>query len=169
MSTFDVLRAWVLMGLAHPADYAHVFIEQTQLAWNPYACEKVYGNRVYKDRETSLFAFDWEEPAVSESLAPPLLDALRAVATTLSLQNIPLLSLLVSMPFYLWMLALLLARAIVTKDRALVCPCVLFAALGAMALLGPCQLMRYYLYLVFALPLIVAMLLRLRTSSPSSP
>lgn len=165
----DAARLWFTFGAAHPQDFFKVFVEQTQTAWNPYAYGFVYRGGAYEGRETSLFAFDWEEPLESQSLAPWLLEPLRAFATTLDVQNVPLLSLLTSLPLYLWVLLLAAARAVVTLDKRVLLPCILFCALVLMALVGPCQVVRYYLYLIFGLPLLAAMLLTARPRSSRQP
>lgn len=159
MSLPDVLRVWASLGLAYPEEYAKALIWQTEGAWNPYACINVYDTPTYQDRETSLFAFDWESPAEHQSLFPALVEPLREFSTGTSVQNVPVVSLLTSIPFYVWTLIVLVARAIVTRDRRLAAPCALFAMLALTALLGPCVLVRYYLYLVFGLPLVVTMLM----------
>lgn len=158
MDVPDILTLWAALGMSYPKEYTKALIYQTEGAWNPYAVVNVYEQGIYEDRETSLFAFDWEEPAEFHSLFPALLEPLREISGGLTLQNIPLLSLLVSLPFYVWMMILLLARTIITRDRRLYAPVALLAVLTLTALMGPCALVRYYLYLIFGLPIMVTML-----------
>ncbi len=161
----DLLGAYLSIGVHHPMEYLTVFLQHTQMAWNPYSYIDIYHGRAYAGRETSLFGFDWESPASSQSLFPPLLDALRSISGNLALQNMPGLALLASIPAYLWLLVVLCARTAITRDRRAVPVCALFGLLVLSVLIGPCVLTRYYLYLLFGLPLMMLALVAARPSS----
>lgn len=152
-------EAYVAMGVRYPQVYFTALLEQTQMAWNPYSYIDIYHDRAYTGRDTSLFGFDWESPAIAQPLLPMLHDALERVSGWLTLQNVPLLALLASIPFYVWTLCLASGRAFIVRDRGAMAVCTIFGLLTLSALMGPCVLVRYYLYLVFGLPLLVGMLL----------
>lgn len=158
MSFGEVMQLYLALGAAHPQAYFFVFIEQTQGLWNPYALDKVYLWDAYEDRETSLFAFDWERPAHSDSKFPALTDYLEKVSTENFLQRVPVLSLFVTLAFYSWLLLVLIARCVITRDRRVIGAASLLFFVSLSAFFGPCVLARYYLCLIFGLPL-MAMLL----------
>ncbi len=158
MSFNEVMQLYLTLGMAHPQAYFFVFIEQTQGLWNPYALDKVYLWDIYEDRETSLFAFDWERPAHSDSKLPVLTDILEKVSTENFLQRVPVLSLFVTLAFYSWTLLVLLARCVITRDRRVIGAASLLFFVSLSAFFGPCVLARYYLCLIFGLPLMVMLL-----------
>lgn len=153
------VEAYVAMGARYPDAYFSAFLQQTQMAWNPYSYVDIYHDRAYTNRETSLFGFDWESPAISQPIFPWLHDTLESISGKLVLQNIPVLALLASIPFCVWMLCLVTARSLITKNHGALAICVVFGLLALSALMGPCALVRYYLYLFFGLPLLAALLL----------
>lgn len=165
MSTPDVIEAYITLGLNHPEEYFQAFIDQTQAAWNPYAYGRIYDGSVYAGSQTSVFSFSWDLPSTSQTLLPPLYEALRSVSRTLDVQNVPLFSLLLSLPFYLWIVILLIARAIITLDRRIAAPCVLFAMLTITVFFGPCEQFRYYLFLFFGLPIMLMLLAQGRATN----
>lgn len=158
MALPDLAEAYMALGAKYPAEYLTAFLEHTQMAWNPYSYVDIYEGDLYDSRATSLFEFDWEPPVVPQSVLPGLRDAIGAVSGQLVLQNVPGLALLVSVPFYIWVFLLVLARAIIKVDRRALAPCVVLGLLILSMIIGPCVLVRYYLYLVFGLPLLLMML-----------
>ncbi len=161
-SAADMMELYIGLGMKHPAEYLYAFIAQTQMAWNPYSYSDVYPNGGVDGeiRTTSLHHANWEAGSTSDSKFPVLTDALHELSGELVFQNIPLLGLLVSIPFYIWVVLLVLARSIISGDRAALSVSVLLALLVLSFLVGPAQLIRYYLPLVFGLPLLLTALLR---------
>lgn len=158
MSFSQVMQLYFVLGTAHPEAYFFVFVEQTQGMWNPYALDRIYPDGIYENRETSLFAFDWESPADSDTKFQELKVLLKKISTKDFLQQIPVISLFVMIAFYVWVLLLLAARCLVTRDRSIGAPVALLFFVTISVLFGPCVLARYYLCLVFGMPLIVAFL-----------
>ncbi len=158
MSFSQVMQLYFALGTAHPEAYFFVFVEQTQGMWNPYALDRIYPDGIYENRETSLFAFDWESPADSDTKFQELKVLLKKISTKDFLQQIPVISLFVTIAFYVWVLLLLAARCLVTRDRSIGAPVALLFFVTISVLFGPCVLARYYLCLVFGMPLIIAFL-----------
>lgn len=158
MSFSQVMELYFTLGAAHPQAYFFVFVEQTQGMWNPYALDRIYPDGIYEDRETSLFAFDWERPAHSDTKLPALKEFLRHVSTENFLQRVPVVSLFVTLASYVWILLLAMARCLVTRDRSIGAPVALLFFVALSAFFGPCVLARYYLCLIFGLPLMVTFL-----------
>ncbi len=159
VSDGDFWQIYFTFGLNHPSAYLWAFLEQTQVFWSPYAYSDAYETGVYKDRETSLFEFNWETPAEHQSLFPALSDLLENISTKTDVYKIPVVSLLFSLPLYTWTLLLLVARLIITKDKRILLPTVLMVVLSITAFFGPCALIRYYLYLIFGFPLMISFLI----------
>lgn len=158
MSFSQVMQLYFVLGTAHPEAYFFVFVEQTQGMWNPYALDRIYPDGIYENRETSLFAFDWESPADSDTKFQELKVLLKKISTKDFLQQIPVISLFVTIAFYVWVLLLLAARCLVTRDRSIGAPVALLFFVTISVLFGPCVLARYYLCLIFGMPLMVAFL-----------
>ncbi len=158
MSFSQVMQLYFALGTAHPEAYFFVFVEQTQGIWNPYALDRIYPDGIYENRETSLFAFDWESPADSDTKFQELKVLLKKISTKDFLQQIPVISLFVTIAFYVWVLLLLAARCLVTRDRSIGAPVALLFFVTLSAFFGPCVLARYYLCLIFGMPLMVAFL-----------
>lgn len=158
MSFSQVMQLYLRLGTAHPEAYFFVFVEQTQGMWNPYAIDRIYPDGIYENRDTSLFAFDWENPAHSDTKFQELKVFLKKVSTKDFLQQIPVISLFVTIAFYVWVLLLLAARCLVTRDRSIGAPVALLFFVTFSAFSGPCVLARYYLCLIFGMPLMVAFL-----------
>lgn len=158
MSSLQVMQLYLRLGTAHPEAYFFVFVEQTQGMWNPYAIDRIYPDGIYENRDTSLFAFDWENPAHSDTKFQELKVFLKKISTKDFLQQIPVISLFVTIAFYVWVLLLLAARCLVTRDRSIGAPVALLLFVTISVLFGPCVLTRYYLCLIFGMPLMVAFL-----------
>ena len=158
MSFSQVMQLYLRLGTAHPEAYFFVFVEQTQGMWNPYALDRIYPDGIYENRETSLFAFDWESPADSDTKFQELKVLLKKISTKDFLQQIPVISLFVTIAFYVWVLLLLAARCLVTRDRSIGAPVALLFFVTISVFFGPCVLARYYLCLIFGMPLMVAFL-----------
>ncbi len=158
MSSLQVMQLYFALGTTHPEAYFFVFVEQTQGMWNPYALDRIYPDGIYENRETSLFAFDWESPADSDTKFQELKVLLKKVSTKDFLQQVPVVSLFVTIAFYVWVLLLMVVRCLVTRDRAIGAPAALLLFVTLSAFFGPCVLARYYLCLIFGMPLMVAFL-----------
>lgn len=85
MSTEEIIKAYLAIGLNHPCEYAEAFLLQTQAAWNPYSWVRTYNGQVefYADHETSFFASNTASPAVSDSKLPALLNTLKSISLEL--------------------------------------------------------------------------------------
>lgn len=159
MDTGTLLKDYIRLCIAHPFDTLEAELLRTNNAWNPYSYIDCYNNdpsiATYADRETSFFAATVASPGHPDSLFPWLQNAIENISSNLVLQHIPIISLLVSIPFYVWILILALFRSIVCKAASNMAMMGFLAILTLSALLGPCVLPRYYLFLVFGFPLLV--------------
>lgn len=169
MSKMDILKNYVIIGLHHPGAYAKAFILQTSYLWNPYgyvrsvsaSCEinRDYSiEEVYEgndDPKALWFFFGASEPSELDSGAPELYNKMHKVASSLFFQNIPVVSMLVSLPFYIFLLLLSFLRAATRSNKGAISTLILFLFLTLSAFLGPGIIVRYYIYLLFGLPLLL--------------
>lgn len=169
MSSLDLLKNYVQIGFNHPGDYVRALILQTSIAWNPYG----YLKNVSASAETPIdYSIEgvyrgevppmplWcivgaSEPASQHSKLPALKEVIMDAATTLKIQSIPILALLVSLPFYIYTLLISLHRCILSRKAGSIAMLSLFLLLVVSVIVGPGVLVRYYMCLLFGLPVIV--------------
>lgn len=147
----EKIELYMYLGMKYPLVYFEAFLAQTEDAWSPYSVIDCYSS----GSSSSVFSMSQHEPSERDSKFPALLDILTYIASDRDFAQIPIVSLITSIPFYLLVLILCLARVILTKNRLGLCFLLPLAILALTNLFGPCMLIRYYLYLFFALPAMV--------------
>ena len=165
------IALYLAEGTHYPEEYLDAFIWNTYQAYYPFSTIDGYNyppvnGHLYYPGETSLFACEIESPGELSSKIPWLYDVLRAISRTNILQSNPFTAWIVSVPLMLWLLLLVLCRAIITKNRGALSVCALCVLLVLSILLGPMQLVRYYLYLFYLLPTMIFFLLN-GTAAPA--
>lgn len=150
MSKSELVKNWISIGLNHPGSYMDAFILQTKSAWSPYSW---IDSATSEGEETSLYECMVKDPATSESKLPGLLSALESISTNLTLQKVPFLALLVSVPFYFALLLMATAASIAGKKKSNLLICLGLLALVFSVLLGPGVITRYYLALIMFAPI----------------
>lgn len=166
ISSMNLLKAYIALGLRHPTDYFAAELLRGQDAWNPYSYIDCYNGLApsYEGRETSFFSSNTEINGgdfseITTGKFPALLEFIKIVSRELLFQRIPLLGLLVSLPFYTWVLLIALVRSISLADRSklngsLVITLIFLSAYISVYF-GPAVLPRYYLFLIFGFPLMM--------------
>lgn len=159
----DLLGAYVSIGINHPIDYLYAELARTQDLWNPYSYVNCYNGFIDQvaGKETSFFSTTINSPGNAQPLIPGVLSFMHRLGGELFFQSIPLMSLLVSLPFYFAVTMIVLFRAIMVRDRKAIGAIFVFVALAMGVYFGPCVLPRYYMYLFFGLPLMAFLLMRL--------
>lgn len=151
----ELARLYLRMGARYPVQYAKAYLLLTQDAWNPFA---VIDAHMADAGTTEVIEYDPKEPATRATKLPALDRALRWIATERGVERVPVLGLGVSIPFYILALLVALARCWVTRDRSGAAALTPMLWLVATNLLGPCMIIRYFLYLFHGLPLIARVL-----------
>lgn len=151
----ELARLYLRMGTRYPLQYAKAYLLLTQDAWNPFA---IIDAHTADAGTTEVIEYDPKEPATRASKLPLLDAALRWIATKRGIERVPVLGLGVSIPFYILALLVALARTWVARDRAGAAALAPMLWLVATNLLGPCMIIRYFLYLFYGLPLIARVL-----------
>lgn len=151
MSNSNRLKAWVYVFCNHPQESIEGFLLHTNDAWNPYSWINYWATDK-SGNETLLAEVRYDEPAVANSKIPWLFEKLQIIANEISLQKIPILALIVSLPAYLFAyFFMLLNSAYCKKQSAFI---VLLACLPIVATgyLGPGIIPRYFLCIIFSIP-----------------
>jgi hypothetical protein len=167
--TKEFWKDWLRIGLRYPAVYLDATMANTYEAWLPGApitgySLGVHPRGVYSTKVTSYFAFDTEYPGVmhSPSVLPPVQDFYRAISKSWTVARAPVISWLLTPGLYLWLAIFVFALAVRrgSPGRAMALPVGLLVLLSLTFFAGPVQLVRYFLHLYFAFPLLLAFLAR---------
>lgn len=146
----ELVGLYLHLARAYPGVYVEAFLAHTRGAWDPVAgVGNVYGD---DPRATNAFAIRQQDPATRESLAPALLEWITWLSTSAEVQRTPF-AVLVSIPLYLAVCVACLVVAIRRRDRTAGVAMAPLLTLALSNLLGPCMLIRYFLYLFYGLPL----------------
>ena len=162
MTNSSFIRAYIKVGIKHPYEYFAAALKMTQDAWNPYSYVDAYNanNASYASKQTSFLAFYTSPPGEADSKNPALLASIKNIGLNLVLQKIPGLAVLVSIPVCLWLSLIAFARSIIVKRKGAAAITILLLVASLTAILGPCILGRYFLFLFFGLPMILFCLTR---------
>lgn len=150
-SAKELLDLYLYLGTRYPDVYIEAFLYQTEDAWSPFATIDCYKG----GDATDVFQMTEQAPAERHSKLPGLYDFLFWISEEKGIESIPILGCLVSIPFYICMLLVCFARSVLTKNRAAFVFLVPLMVFTLTNLFGPCMLIRYFLYLFFALPAMV--------------
>lgn len=166
MSRSDALRCYITIGLQHPTEYLIAALRMTKDAWNPYSYIDCYNgySPFYDEWETSFFYAGTASLGTEDSKLPALATWAKEICLDYSLQSIPFLALLVSLPLYVWFACFFIFRALLTRnERALLMTALIFLCMLS-AFVGPCVLVRYNLILFYGLPLMANCILVARST-----
>lgn len=169
----DLVPAYFAIGLSHPTAYLKAELLRSQDIWNPYSSITCYNgyNPRYNGRETSFFdaVSSLEENGqygdITTTRFPALLRMIEKIGRTNMLQEIPFLSLLVSLPFYFWVFLIAVARCLIDwrSNRESLMVLSVFFGIFLTSYLAPTVLPRYFLFFFFGLPILVAILLKAKS------
>ena len=146
----ELVGLYLHLARAYPGVYIEAFLAHTRGAWDlASGVGNVYGD---DPGATNAFAIRQQAPATRESLAPRLLEWISWLSTSAEVQRTPF-AVLLSMPLYLIVCTACLVVAIRRRDRTAGIVMAPLVTLALSNLLGPCMLIRYFLYLFYGLPL----------------
>ncbi len=153
----EIIDLYVELAKKYPFEYVEAFLYQTEDAWSPFATIDAYN---YDDGNTSVFNYRTMEPGKMEPKLPWLSNVLDTLSTKEGPKHILGVHFLISIACYIYIMMLCLTRGIIVKDKSMLCFVIPLAVLTLSNLLGPCMIIRYYLYLFLALPMMFYYLLR---------
>lgn len=160
MSPDELARVYLAVGANHPVDFLYAELARTQDLWNPYSKVDCYNGFIDQvaGKETSFFSITVNNPGYHQPLLPGIWEFMHKVGGELTLQRIPFVSLLVSLPFYFAVLLVVLSSAVISRNRKLIGSTFVFVSLAVVAYFAPCVLPRYFMYLFFGLPMLLFLL-----------
>ncbi len=161
--TKDLMLAYLRLGLNHPASYAKAELLRSEDMWSPYSIIDCYNGESpsYDSKATSFFAANTEIyggfEEIDTSKFPWLLEVLKNIGGQIYLQKIPGLSILVSLPFYIWVMLIAVCRCLIKfeSDREKLILLGFYLGLLVTLYLAPAVVTRYYLFLFFGLPVLL--------------
>lgn len=154
----EFVGLWLRTGIRAPEIYMDALLMQTYQAWYPFTIPDGYcgGNAKerYRGSESCYFALETEEPAKADSKLPGLLKGYEFIARHMTFDSLPVIPVIFSIGTMFWILLYMLAYAVCCKKGGAAGMLLLILCLCMTCLLGPIMLVRYYLILFFALPLV---------------
>ena len=162
MPTF--LKMWIRIGLHHPKEYIEAFLVNTYQAWYPF-CD-ITSYMELADSTYTYFKCDVEAPGTLNSKLPGFYNLLWQLSREISLYKIPVIGIMFTIAFYMYMVMLTFVTGIYRKDRKTIIVSVYLITLIISALFGPLVLPRYYLYLYYAFPLMLGSIFKRQGNEP---
>jgi len=151
-NTGELIAFWLRMLPKNFHTYAEAFLEQNLPYFLPYA--------------DMIYRFDLGVvqmhmyPITEYSYFPDLREVYLEYDETLTLFGIPGLRLLSDMGFQVWLSIAMLGLAVYRKSRRMILPLAFLLALWLTCLLGPVAIIRYLLAFFYAVPVLLAYMIR---------
>ena len=149
----------------HPATYLNAWVMTSYGLYYPAAVIDGYKGAqmftfVYGD--SSYFGYEVEEPGSRHSLIPFIDSFYKWLSLDVTIQKIPIVSLLFSPGFLLWIMLFLLGYLIYTKQVALSITYLLPIAVMLTSMIGPMSLVRYSYFLWITVPMLAVEIINLK-------
>lgn len=154
----DFWKLWAKWGMRYPVTYINAWFMTSYGFWYPDAVIDVYaGNTVftYTYEDSSYFGYETEQPGVRESKIPWLDEAYRKMSLEITQQKVPVVSMLFSPGFLLWVALYFVGLLGYEKKWNCVMPFLLVALIWLTFILGPTFLPRYVFYLWSVVPVLI--------------
>ena len=152
----DFWKLWMNKLAKKPVTYLNAWFMTSYGYWYPDTVINVYGGQqrfTFQYGDSSYFGFETEQPGVRDSKFPWLEEQYRKMSLEIYQQNVPVISMLFSPGFLLWMFMGSILCCIYKREYTWLLPFGCIFLLWGTAILGPTFLVRYVLVLWFALPL----------------
>lgn len=156
--TIGFYRLYLKLFVKHPIAYANAFIMTSYGLWSPEAVIDGYtGNTVFTFTygDSSYFGYETEEPGIRRSFIPFIDKLYKWFSLDVTIQKLPIIHLIFSPGFMLWVLLFFVFYMIYTKNKAEALAYLLPAMMVFTCFLGPVSLVRYGLSLWTMVPLII--------------
>lgn len=157
------ISLWFRLGWDHFDIYVNSFLANTYGYWYPdtvidgYRGIWVSSDRQYED--SCYFAFAIDNPGERKTFLPLLEHFYEKISLELYQQKIPVVSMLFSPGFWHWVYAFVGLYLLIFRYKRQAFSLTLIGLLYLTVLLGPIALVRYVLYLFFAVPLLLGLLI----------
>lgn len=153
----EFYKLWLSVGVKNPVAYLNAFVMTSYGLWTPGARIDGYtGNTVFTFTygESSYFGYETEEPGVRKSVIPIIDRIYRWISLDPQFQKIPVVHLLFSPGFILWVMLFLIGQMIFMLKKLDAMAYLLPLLVAFTCFLGPVSLVRYVFYLWVFVPMI---------------
>lgn len=148
----EMLELYLYLGQKYPSVYLKAFLFQTEDMWSPFSVIDCYSEP--DSGMSNVFSFAVQEPGTSDSKLPAFAPVLQWISSDADFQRSPL-GIIVSIPFSIFILMFALVGAIVARDKTTLLFAIPLAIMALSNVFGPCVLIRYFLYLFYAMPILM--------------
>lgn len=155
------ISLWFRLGIKYFDIYVNSFLANTYGYWYPDTVLDGYRGIWVTDRpyeDSCYFAFVTDPPGQRSSLLPPLERFYEKISLEIYQQKAPVLSMLFSIGFWHWIYCFTALYLLIRGYKKQAFSLSLIGLVYLTVLLGPIALVRYALYLFFAVPLVLALL-----------
>ena len=149
---------WFIESLSHPFAYFNAHGMTTYGLWYPFTVIDGYkGNQVFTFvyDDSSYFGYETEEPGFRNSKIPFIDRFYRWISLDSTIQKIPVISLLFSPGFLIWILLISMSYFIYIGRKKLLLPYLPAFFTYLTCLVGPMSLVRYTFYFWILVPVII--------------
>lgn len=158
----EFLSFWIKIGLRHPACYMDAVLAGTQQMWFPSSVLDGYTVRgMFSSYDKNYFYFGEyiEEIGSRLNLLPAVFRFYEQIGMMISFERIPVISMLFSVGFHVWLLLHSVFYTIYRKKYMLLWPMAVLLIYTVCSAFVPLVLLRYFAALFFALPITVVIAL----------
>lgn len=151
-------KIWFRVGLKSPQAYANAFLMTNYGMWYPWTVIDGYrGHQMFTFTygDSSYFGYEVEEPGYRDSQIPIIDRIYKWLSLDATIQKMPVIHLLFSPGFVLWVMLFLLGFMIYTGNGMDAFAYIMPLMLVLTCLLGPMSLVRYALYLWILIPFVI--------------
>ena len=156
------LRFWLKIGAKYPGCYADAILANTRQMWFPDSVIDGYVKigAYTSDKSYFYFAKHIEEPGTYEGKNSYILDVYQKLALDISFEKVPVISMLFSIGFMVWMVLNCCAYVMYRKAVDLYGSLSVILLYTVCSAFVPLVLLRYFSALYFAFPFIVIFMLQ---------
>lgn len=147
-------KMWIRIGIHHPVEYVEAFLANTYQAWYPFCNITGYADKL--DSPYAYFKCDVEEPGELQSKLPEFYNFLWELCTETSLYEIPVIGILYTIGFYLIALCFTFFYGVYRKNESIKLFSAFLYTVTFTSMCGPLVLPRYYIYLFYMFPVMLA-------------
>ena len=156
------LKFWIKMGLRYPGCYLDAVLANTRQLWYPDTVVDGYTVRgIFPSYEKSYFYFGKyvEEIGSRMNWLPGVFGFYENVGLQISFERIPIVSMLFSIGFHVWLLLHAVFYAVYRKAYRVLCPLSILVVYTVCCACVPLVLLRYFGALFLAFPFVAALTL----------
>lgn len=161
----EFLKFWLRIGLKHKRVYLDAILAQTRQMWFPDCIIDGYQEmevEAYKSYDKCYYGFikTIDEPGVQMQYLPFVQEFYEKIGMFISFERIPILSMMFSIGFQFWILLNCVFYVGYRKCQHLYLPLAVILSYMMISAFVPVVLLRYFVAIFFAMPMIIAFTLQ---------